>query len=162
MPEPMVSRTTAVSTAWLTFIFGAIGGMIAGGCIVLAVHPDPDHIKAQDARVRWANLKRGKEVTVVAEAVRRNFLWVEVEPGIKGQISAINACTDPNVVKQLDKHFQPGQVFSAQVSRVVASKKYLDLILHGTASGPASTCRGRPQGGPYGLGGRGLCLEGRV
>lgn len=57
--------------------------------------------------------------------------------GLKGQISSINATADATIVRGLDNHFKPGQVFSAQVLRSVSSKKNLDLILHGTATGPA-------------------------
>merc|ERR1740138_1202374 len=91
----------------------------------------------EEARIRWPGLKPGRQVSVVVETVRKNFVWVEVAPGIKGQISALNASTDTTIVRALDKHFVPGQVFSAEVLRSVTAKKYLDLILHGTAVGPA-------------------------
>jgi rRNA biogenesis protein RRP5 len=90
----------------------------------------------EDARATWKNLKPGKQVAVAVEAARKNLVWVEVAPGIKGQISALDASADLGVLRALDKHFQRGQVFQAQVLRS-QKKKELDLMLHGSAVGPA-------------------------
>jgi len=89
----------------------------------------------EDARASWKTLKPGKKVSVAVESVRKNLVWVEVAPGVKGQISALDASNDVAVVRALDKHFLPGQVFESQVLR--SQKKELDLILHGAALGRA-------------------------
>jgi len=91
--------------------------------------------------VKWNSLSKGRHVSAAVSTVRKNFLWVEVAHGIQGRINSLDASTDVNVVRDLNKHFQQGQVYEALVLSAVSSKKSLDLVLHGTVEGPAPSGR---------------------
>lgn len=87
----------------------------------------------QHAVVKWSNLKPGMRVVAVVVSTRHNRLWLEVAPGIKGQVSLLDASKDPAVLKNLADHFQIGQAIQAAVLKVVRSSKRLELALHSAA-----------------------------
>jgi rRNA biogenesis protein RRP5 len=91
------------------------------------------------AAVKWSILKVGTRWPVVICEVKKNFLWVELSPSVRGQVAILDATDDLAALKAPVDHFKVGQVFEAQVLRVISAQKKLDMALTGDCLGPPPT-----------------------
>eukprot|EP00928_Gymnodinium_smaydae_P032700 TRINITY_DN23613_c0_g1_i2.p1 TRINITY_DN23613_c0_g1~~TRINITY_DN23613_c0_g1_i2.p1 ORF type:complete len:1812 (-),score=336.46 TRINITY_DN23613_c0_g1_i2:299-5206(-) len=103
----------------------------------------PSLMQAKDASdyeaavVKWPALKPGRQVQAAICEIRKNIIWVELSPNIRGQVQLLDATTDLSALKAPADHFQVGQVFSATVLRSVRAQKQLDLSFVSGYEGPA-------------------------
>mmetsp|Transcript_19809 Transcript_19809/g.53028 ORF Transcript_19809/g.53028 Transcript_19809/m.53028 type:complete len:1878 (-) Transcript_19809:167-5800(-) len=97
----------------------------------------PSLMTAQDASVyekavvSWQTLKKGQWLPAAIMEVKRQFLWVEVAPGIKGRVASLDASPDLARVVKLEDHFEVGSVVEAQVLSTIRSQQKLDLVFRG-------------------------------